>query len=58
MPPCDTVVKRSLPCASYISFKMFKIYASEFGTIDMRRQVRACANEFLAIVTESVVHDV
>ena len=49
---CDTVLKSPLPCASYRSLKMYKISASEFGTN------WACADEFLATVTERVVHSV
>ena len=37
---------------------MFKISASEFGTMGIRRQMRACTDEFLAMVTEGVVHSV
>ena len=37
---------------------MFKISASEFGIVSMRRRFRACAYEFLAAVTKGVVHDV
>ena len=58
MQPCDTVAKRPLPCTSYGSFKMFKISASEFRTVGMCRRMRACRDEFLAMVTEGVVHGV
>ena len=58
MRPCDTVAKHPLPCASYGSFKMFNTSASEFGTVSMYRQIRACTDEFLATVTEGVVHGV
>ena len=34
---CDTVVKYSLPCVSYRSFKMLKILASEFDTVNVHR---------------------
>ena len=51
MRPYDTVVKRPLPCASYGRFKMFKISTSEFGTVSMRRRIRAYIDEFLATVT-------
>ena len=37
---------------------MYKISASEFCTVGMHRQMRACANEFLATVTEGVVPSV
>ena len=37
---------------------MFKISTSEFGTVSMRRQFRACAYEFLTAVTEGVVHGI
>ena len=37
--PCDTVAKCPLPCTFYQSFKMFKISASEFGTVSMRRWI-------------------
>ena len=52
MQPCDTVVKRALPCTSYGSFKMLKISASAFGTVSMRKQY------FFATVTEGVVQSV
>ena len=45
-------------CESYGSFRLFKISASSFGTVDMRRQFCTCAFEFLAMVTEGVVHSV
>ena len=35
---------------------MFKISASDFGTMGMYRRKRACADKFLAMVTEGVVH--
>ena len=56
MRPYDTMVK--CPCVSYISFVRFKISASEFGTIGMRRRKQACTDQFLATVTEGVVHGV
>ena len=31
---------------------------SEFDTVSMRRQMRTCTDEFLALVTEGVVHGV
>ena len=37
---------------------MFKISASEFCTMGMPKRKRACADEFLATVTEGVVHGV
>ena len=37
---------------------MYEMSASEFGTVGMRRRMRACADEFLATVTEGVVHNV
>ena len=37
---------------------MFKIYASEFGSVGMHKRMRACADEFLATITEGVVHSV
>ena len=58
MRSCDTVAKCSLPCAFYGSYKMFKILASEFGTVSMCRRMQACADEFLATVTVGVVHGV
>ena len=54
----DTMAKGSLPCVSYTSFKMFKISASEFCTMNIRRHMQACVDEFLAMVTEGVVHAV
>ena len=39
-----------LPYTFYGGFKMFKISASEFGTVGMRRQMQACTDEFLATV--------
>ena len=37
---------------------MFKIFASEFGTLSMHRRVQAFVDEFLVMVTEGVVHSV
>ena len=51
-------MNRPLPCASHGSFEMFKISASEFGTVSMRSRIRACVDDFLATVTEGVVHGV
>ena len=51
-------MNRQLPCQSYESFKLFKISASDFGTISMRRQFLARTYEFLTMVTEGVVHSV
>ena len=31
---------------------------AEFGSVNMRRQMQACVDEFLAMVTEGVVHGV
>ena len=57
MRPCDTVANCSLPCVSYGSFKLFKMSASDFGTVGMGRSKRACADKFLAtMVTEGVGH--
>ena len=47
-----------LPCESYGSFKLFKISASDFGTVSMHRSFCACAYHFLTTVTEGVVHSV
>ena len=58
MAPCDTVVKCPIPFASYEILKCFKISTSEFGTVGMGRRIRACTNEFLATITEGVVHGV
>ena len=54
----ESVVDRPKPYASHGSFKMFQISASELGTLGMHRRMRACADEFLATVTEGVVHNV
>ena len=35
---------------------MFKISASEFCILGMYRRMQACTDEFLAVVTEDVVH--
>ena len=37
MRPCDTVAEGPLPCASYGSFKMCQISASECGPMGMCR---------------------
>ena len=37
---------------------MFKISISDFGTVGMHRQKEVCADKFLAMVTEGVVHSV
>ena len=55
---CTLVTKCPLPRVFYRSFKRFKIANSEFGTVSMCRQMHACADEYLAAVTESVVHSV
>ena len=60
--PClldhKSVANCPLPCTSYGSFKLFKISTSDFRTVGMHRQKRACTDEFLAMVTEGVVHSV
>ena len=56
--PCDTVTKVLLPRVTYGSFKRFKISSSGLLTMSMRRRMRACADEFLAMVTEGLVHGV
>ena len=56
--PSKSVSNCPLPCESYGSFKLFKISASDFSTMSIRRQFRLCTYEFLATVTESVVHSV
>ena len=56
MQPCYTVATRPLPRTFYESFKTFKISASKFGILPT--QMRACIVEFLAKVTECVVHSV
>ena len=58
MRPCESVANRPLPCASYQSFKIFEVSASEFSTVSMRRRFRTCAHEFLTTVTEGVVNGV
>ena len=55
MRKCDIVAKRPTLCMSYRSFKNS---ASEFGTLQMHRRMQLCTNEFLAEVTEGVVHGV
>ena len=37
---------------------MFKISASEIGTVSMRRRIPTCPDEFVAIVTEGLVRGV
>ena len=54
MQPCDTVVNSPLTLVR----KIFNISTSEFRTATMHRRIRACTYEFLANVTEGVVHDV
>ena len=49
-------MKGPLPWALYGSFKIFKISASDFGTMTMHRGFCACVYEFLTTVTEGVVH--
>ena len=58
MQTCKSMANCPLPCMSYRNFKMFKISASEFGSLHMRRRMRACTDEFLATVNEGVVHGV
>ena len=52
MQPCESVANRPSPCKSCVSFKLFKIYVSEFDTMSMCRQFRTCVYEFLTTVTE------
>ena len=49
---------RPKPYVSHRSFEMFKITTSEFGTVGMCRRMLTCTDEFLATVTEGVVHGV
>ena len=56
--PFASVMNRLLPCKSYGSFKLFKISASDFNTVGMRRRFYACTYKFLTMVTEGVVHGV
>ena len=56
MRPCDRVAKRPLPCTSYRSCSKFP--PLNFVPRACRRRMRACADEFLATVTEGVVHGV
>ena len=37
---------------------MFKVSTFEFVTVGMHILIRACTDEFLAMVTEGVVHSV
>ena len=39
-------------------FKCLKFNVKEFGSVRMCRGIRACAYEFVAMVTEGVVHGV
>ena len=41
MQHCDTVVKGPLPCESYGTLEKFNISGSKFGTVSMRRRMRA-----------------
>ena len=50
------MVKGTLPCVSYRSFKMFKNFVCEFSTVAMWRQFYSY--KFLTSVTEGVVHGV
>ena len=34
---CESVENHQLPCESYRSFKLFQIFASDFGTMSMCR---------------------
>ena len=52
------MAKRPLPWVSCESFNMFKIPAFEFGTVNICRRMQACAVDFLATVTEGLVHSV
>ena len=54
MRPWESVANRPLPCMSYRSFKLFKISASDFGTLGTRFR----AYEFLPMATKGVVHGV
>ena len=56
MRPCDTMAKRPLPSASYRRFKLFKIFASDFGNVVMQKP--ACTDTFPAMVNEGEVHSV
>ena len=58
MRPCDTVTKCPLPCTFHRSFKMFTISTSEFGTMGYADECEHVSDEFLAMVTEGVVHSV
>ena len=37
--PCESVANRPLPCESHGSFKLFKISASDFGTVTEHAQM-------------------
>ena len=52
------MILRSSDETSITWFKMLKISSSEFGTVSMRRQIQACADEFISTVTEGVVDSV
>ena len=58
MRPCDRVAKRPLPCVLYGSFKMFIISAPDFLIVSMRKCLQASTDEFLAAVSEVVIHSV
>ena len=45
-----------LTCKYLGCFQKFHISASDFGTMSMCKQFRACAYEFLTMVSEGVVH--
>ena len=51
-----SVVNRPLHSESNASFKLFKIFTSEFGAMSMYRQFCVCMYDFLTMVTEGVVH--
>ena len=55
---CESVANHPLPYVSYASFEKFQISTSVFGTVSMSRRFCACTYEFLALVTEGVVHSV
>ena len=50
------MANRPLSYESYESFTLFKIFASDFGPVSMRRRFHAYAYEFPTMVTEGVVH--
>ena len=43
------------PWVSYGGFKIFKISASDFSTVGMRRRFLTCAYKFPTMVTKGVV---